>query len=288
MKLYAVLIVLNLLVFVTLGPVGIITTALSIYLFRQSMIRGKMLVKAYLFMTSLPSGISVSEANEKVRSASQEYLEMMLPAAKNFVDTFYNGSQMALINAAISQGMEGGSWMDKSYTNAKVEEEENRAKKIVANKDSITKAQGEFAQFAKITQQKFSTLSDSAEFAMDNDDRMFFIRYLVEANEAAMERFGVNKKLVDDLSVQLIAEAGRVNEDAARGMLAGFNVPSLHDPVTNEPLDEYKGAGGRAYQEWLGGGEASAVVNAESLWRKCYQLHNARKQLSSIGFATAS
>lgn len=288
MKLYLFLIGLNLLVFVISSQAAIITTALSIYLLRQSMVRGKRLVKAYLFMISLPSGMSVSEANEKVRNASQEYLEMMIPSARNFVDTFYNGSQMALINAAISQGMEGGSRMDKSYANAKARKDEVRDTDITANKDNVTKAQNEFAQFAKITHQSFAALRDGKGHEMDNDDRLFFMRYLVEALEMALNKYGIEKSLIEGLSASYLSGMVSISEDEAKGILAGFKMPPIRDPVTNEVLDEYFGAGKRAYQEWLDVGEASAVSNAESLWRKCYQLHNTRKQLSSIGFATAS
>lgn len=285
MKQFIVLAVINLLVFMTLGPVGILTTAYTIYYTVQ---RGKMFLKAYLFMISLPSGMSVSEANEKVRNASQEYLEMLVPAAQNFVDTFYNGKQMALINAAISQGMDGGGRIDKLYSNAKAKQEENRAEKIAANKDNVTKAQNEFAQFAKITHQSFAALRDSKGHEMDNDDRLFFMRYLVEALEMAMNKHGIGKNLIEGFSASYLSGMASISEDEARGILAVFKMPPIRDPVTNEVLDEYFGAGKRAYQEWLDVGEASAVSNAESLWRKCYQLHNTRKELSSIGFATAS
>ncbi len=279
MKKFVILTTINLLAIVLLGPIGILTSVLTIFLVR----RGAMVAKAYIYLDELSRGSDVSTANGKVRNMTSDQLASVMEMAKSCAKMSCNGSQLAFINMALSAGMEGGGWIDRLWVKSKAIEKDKTKQIITESKDLLNEYKHKFITFRNVTYTEFARHRDASDMVMNDDDRILFMRYLVEANEVAMEQFGVHNSLRNDLNVLILSELG-IPDEFARGMLDGFKMPPLRDPMTNEIIDDYRGAGAIAYKDWVIGGDGIAMAKAEMLWERCVKMHKMNEQFAVLGF----
>lgn len=153
---------------------------------------------------------------------------------------------------------------------------------IQDSSEAIAAYKKQFLAFRNVTYAEFTKHLDASDITLDDYDRLLFMRYLVEANEAAMERFGIHSILKNDLNVIMLGEL-KVPDSYARGILHGLKLNPLRGLVTNEVLDDLRGAGDLAYREWLNSGDEVAITKAAWLWTECNKAHDFRNQLAAVG-----
>jgi hypothetical protein len=276
MKFFIILIVLNLFVFWGWGLVGVITSLLTILFIRATASRGAMPAKAYAFLDGLNSGLTVDEANHLVRNMSLERIAMLNQPAMELVRVSYNGSQLNFINKAISSGMTEVGWIDKQWLKYAGGRKKDKTSLIAENKPALDAYKQKFVAFRDGTLNELDKLGKASDFVMDDTDRTVLMRYLVEANEAAMEQFGIHINLQRDLNILVISNFG-IPHSQARGLLAALKTPSPRDPETNEKLDTIEGAGYLAYRDWIDIGDEALRSRTEKLWKGFRELHELDK-----------
>lgn len=87
------------------GWIALIVIAIGLWYW--SLRRGKLAVKALLYLYAIQDGQTPAEANRHVRTFTAHDLNVLAPGVKSYVQELYGGSQLAMIAKARKQGFVG-------------------------------------------------------------------------------------------------------------------------------------------------------------------------------------